>query len=172
MIERLLFGISVLFGFLAWGVVCRAYVWPQLRVRELHDAARPILFLHVFRFVGAAFLIPGVVGPDLPSAFAAPAAYGDLGAMGLAWLALALGRRAGSRVALWVFNLWGTMDLLFAFYQGIRLDIPPSQWGTGFLILTVYVPLLLCTHAMLYVLLLRRSQSHDTVGVPRREARP
>jgi hypothetical protein len=156
MTERLLFGSSVVLSFLAWGVVCLAYVWPHLRTLELHDAARPILFLHVFRFVGAGFLIPGVVGPELPSAFAAPAAYGDLGAMGLAWLALALGRRPGSRVALWVFNLWGAVDLLFAFYQGIRLDIEPSAWGAAFLILTVYVPLLLCTHAMLFVLLLRR----------------
>jgi hypothetical protein len=156
MTERLLFGISVVLGFLAWATVCRTYIWPHLRTRELHDAARPILFLHVFRFVGASFLIPGVVGPTLPQAYAVPATYGDLGAAGLAWLALALGHRPGSRAALWVFNVWGAADLLFAFYQGIRLDIDPSEWGAAFLIVTVYVPLLLCTHAILFVLLLRR----------------
>ena len=36
------------------------------------------MILHSFRFVGLSFLIPGVVSPDLPVAFAAPAAYGDL----------------------------------------------------------------------------------------------
>jgi hypothetical protein len=156
MTETQLFGISVLLSFLAWGVICRTYLWPRLRNRELHDAARPILFLHVFRFVGAAFLIPGVVGPSLPAALAAPAAYGDLASAGLAWIALALGRRPGSLAALWVFNVWGTVDLLHAFYEGIRLNVDPSDWGTAFLIITVLVPLLLCTHAVLFVLLVRR----------------
>jgi len=47
--------------------------------------------------------------------------------MSLAWLALALGRCPGSRAALWAFNLWGTADLLFAFYQGIRRDDTRNQ---------------------------------------------
>jgi hypothetical protein len=115
----LLFGISIALSFLAWSVLCVSYVWPRLRGLALQDAARPILFLHTFRFVGLAFLIPGVVNPALPFAFAAPAAYGDLVALALAWLALALRHRPGSVAALWVFNIWGTLDLLFAFYNGL-----------------------------------------------------
>lgn len=157
MTEFLLFGVSVALSFVAWATVCRGYLWPHIRALELPEASRPILFLHVFRFVGAAFLIPGIVGPALSSGFAAPAAYGDLVAVCLAWLALALGRRPGSRVALWVFNVWGTADLLFAFYQGlIGVRIQPSSLGATYFIVTVYVPLLLCTHAILFVLLLRR----------------
>lgn len=77
--------------------------------------------------------------------------------MGLAWLALALGRRPGSRAALWAFNLWGTADLLFAFYQGIiRLEIDAALFGAAVWIVMLFVPLLLCTHAVLFVLLLRR----------------
>jgi hypothetical protein len=45
--------------------------------------------LHSFRFVGLAFLVKGVVSPELPAAFAVPAAYGDLIAAVLALLALA-----------------------------------------------------------------------------------
>jgi len=55
-------------SFLAWAVICRIYLWPRIRTLPLPDAARPILFLHVFRFVGLTFLIPGIVGPALPSA--------------------------------------------------------------------------------------------------------
>jgi hypothetical protein len=33
---------------------------------------------HSFRFVGLAFLVPGVVSPDSPAAFAEGAAYGDI----------------------------------------------------------------------------------------------
>jgi hypothetical protein len=45
--------------------------------------------LHGFRFVGLAFLVKGVVAPELPAAFAMPAAYGDLIAAVLALFALA-----------------------------------------------------------------------------------
>jgi hypothetical protein len=155
----LLFGVSVALSFLAWGTVCRGFIWPRIRSLPLSEAARPILFLHLFRFVGAAFLIPGVVGSELPVAFAAPAAYGDLVTVALAWFALTLGSRPDSHVALWVFNVWGTLDLLFGFYQGlVGVGIQPSSLGAAYFIPTVLVPLLLCTHAMLFILLLRARQ--------------
>jgi hypothetical protein len=155
----LLFGVSVTLSFLAWGAVCRCFIWPRIRSLPLHEAVRPILLLHLFRFVGAAFLIPGVVRPDLPLDFAAPAAYGDLAAVGLAWLALALGRYHGLRLPLWVFNVWGTLDLLFAFYQGLfGVGIQPASLGAAYFIPTVLVPLLLCTHAMVFVLLLKSAK--------------
>src|SRR5215468_6183959 len=76
-------------GFLAWGIVAARYLWPYLRSQPRIDALRPLLILHSFRFVGLAFLVPGVVAPDLSAAFARPAAYGDLIAAILALLALA-----------------------------------------------------------------------------------
>src|SRR5262249_11788306 len=84
-----LFGISVAFGFIAWGLVAAQYFWPLLRAHARVDALRPILVLHSFRFVRLAFLVKGVVAPELPAAFAVPAAYGDLIAAVLASLALA-----------------------------------------------------------------------------------
>ncbi len=84
-----LFGISVALGFLAWGIVAAQYLWPYLRSQPRVEALRPLLVLHSFRFVGLAFLVPGVVAPDLSAAFARPAAYGDLIAAVLALLALA-----------------------------------------------------------------------------------
>jgi hypothetical protein len=39
---------------------------------------RPLLALYSFRFVGLAFLVPGVVSLDAPSAFSHEAAYGDI----------------------------------------------------------------------------------------------
>ena len=60
-------------------------------------------------------MVPGVVSPDLPSAFANPAAYGDIVAATLALLSLAtLESKAGIAIA-WIFNLWGSFDLLSAF---------------------------------------------------------
>jgi hypothetical protein len=120
---QVVFGISVLLGFVVWGMIGARYIWPALRGRPRTDALRPALFLHAFRFVGLAFLVPGVVSPDLPDAFAHPAAYGDLATSMLALLALAtLGSRLGT-IIVWVFNIIGTVDLLNAFYQADRLGV-------------------------------------------------
>src|SRR6516162_9485869 len=107
MTTQLLFGTSVAFGFIAWAVVANLYIWPQLHTRSRIDALRPLLALHAFRFIGLSFLVPGVVSPDLPIAFARDAAYGDIVAAILALAALAT-LRSGVGIALaWAFNLWG-----------------------------------------------------------------
>ncbi len=151
---QVLFGISVLLGFVAWGMIGARYIWPALRGRPRTEALRPVLTLHAFRFVGLAFVVPGVVSPDLPDAFAQPAAYGDLATSLLALLAIAtLGSRLGTMIV-WVFNIVGTVDLLNAFYQGDRLGITPGLYGAAYFIPTVLVPLLLVTHALVFRILL------------------
>jgi hypothetical protein len=150
-----LFGTSIALSFIAWGLVAASSFWPELRRRPRATALRSLLLLHAFRFVGLAFVVPGVVSPELPAAWARPAAYGDLIAALLALLALA-GLRSRLGLALvWVFNLWGTTDLLYAFYRGNAVGLNPGHLGAGFFILTVLVPLLLITHALVFWLLLR-----------------
>jgi hypothetical protein len=123
---QLLFGISVAFGFVAWAVVTALYIWPRLQARSRVEALRPLLVLHGFRFIGLSFLVPGVVSPDLPIVFARDAAYGDIVAAILALLALtALRSRLGITLA-WVFNIWGSLDLLNAFYQARRRTVARS----------------------------------------------
>src|SRR5262249_33753367 len=107
-----LFGLSIVFAFVAWSVVATRYVWPHLRGQPRPEALRPLLMLHSFRFVGLSFLVPGVVSPDLPAAFANPAAYGDLIAAALALVALALLHTRAGIGLVWAFNLWGSADLL------------------------------------------------------------
>jgi hypothetical protein len=58
----------------AWAIVAARYIWPALRLRQRSEALRPLLILHSFRFLGLGFLVPGVVSPDLPRAFATAAA--------------------------------------------------------------------------------------------------
>ncbi|HEU4487474.1 MAG TPA: hypothetical protein VFR96_18460, partial [Povalibacter sp.] len=83
------------------------YLWPRLRHLSREAALRPLLVLHSFRFIGLAFLVPGVVSPDLPPAFAYPAASGDMMAATLALLALATLRSRAGILLVWIFNLWG-----------------------------------------------------------------
>jgi hypothetical protein len=150
-----IFGVSIALGFLAWGIFAARYLWPALRKRPRADALRPLLLLHSFRFIGLAFLVPGVVSADLPDAFARPAAYGDLIAACLALLALAgLRSRLGIGMV-WVFSSWGSADLLYAYYQGrIGVGVEPGQLGAAYFIPTVVVPLLLITHGLVFRLLL------------------
>jgi hypothetical protein len=55
---KVVFGISVLLGFVVWGMIGARYIWPALRGRPRSEALRPVLLLHAFRFVGLAFLVP------------------------------------------------------------------------------------------------------------------
>ena len=161
MLPQLYFFLSIAFSFIAWGMVNARYIWPQLRLRQRNEALRPLLILHSFRFVGLAFLVPGVVSPDLPAAFAHPAAYGDIIAAMLALLALILLPRAAGVVIAWIFNLWGFTDLLNAFYQANHAGLLAGQLGATYFIPTVIVPLLLITHGLAFRILLQRE--HEAV---------
>src|SRR5262245_14367621 len=160
MVPQLLFAISIVFSFVAWSIVAVEFIWPRLRAQPRIQALRPLLILHSFRFVSLAFLVPGVVSPDLPAAFAQSAAYGDMVAAVLALIALAaLNSRAGLPLV-WVFNIWGTADLLFAFYQGNQSGFLPGQLGATFFIPTFVVPLLLVTHGLVFRILLQRDTTN------------
>jgi hypothetical protein len=152
-----LFGISIVLGFVAWGLFAARYLWPALQARSRLEALQPILLLHSFRFIGLAFLVPGVVSADLPGGFAVPAGYGDLGAALLALLAIAALRSPIGIALVWAWNLWGSADLLHAYYQGrIGVGVEPGDLGAAYFIPTVVVPLLLVTHFLAFRLLLRR----------------
>jgi hypothetical protein len=103
------------------------------------------------------FLVPGVVSPDLPAAFARPAAYGDLATTVLALLSLATLTNPLGTMLVWTFNVVGTVDLLYAFYQGNTVDLVPGLQGAAYYIPTVLVPLLLVTHALVFRILLMTS---------------
>jgi len=152
---QLAFFVSIAFSLIAWGIVAARYIWPELRLRPRAEALRPLLIFHSFRFIGLAFLVPGVVSPDLPSAFARSAAYGDLAAAILALLALISLPSASGVVIAWIFNLWGTADLFNAFYQANHAGLMAGQLGATYFIPTFVVPLLVITHGLGFRVLLQ-----------------
>jgi hypothetical protein len=168
MMPQLYFFVSIAFAFVAWGMVAKQYVWPKLRLLSRDEALRPLLILHSFRFEGLAFLVPGVVSPDLPPAFAHSAATGDIIAATLALVSLALlSRRVGVVVA-WIFNLWGSADLLNAFYQANAAGLVPGQLGVTYFIPTLVVPLLLITHGLAFRILLQGEATKTRTWHPAR----
>ena len=155
MVPQLYFFVSIAFSFIAWSIVTGRYIWPELRSRQRAEALRPLLILHSFRFIGLAFLVPGVVSPDLPSSFAHSAAYGDIIAATLALLSLLSLPRGIGIVMAWIFNLWGSADLLNAFYQANHAGLSAGQLGATYFIPTFVVPLLLITHGIAFRILLQ-----------------
>src|SRR5580700_8919940 len=162
--QMIWFFLSIAFSLIAWGIVAARYIWPELRHRERAEALRPLLILHSFRFIGLAFLVPGVVSADLPPAFAHSAAYGDLVAATLALLSLATLPRGSGVVAAWIFNLWGSADLLNAFYQANDAGLVPGQLGVMYFIPTLVVPLLLITHGLAFRILLQHQAESALQG--------
>ncbi len=153
--QMIWFFTSIAFSLTAWGIVTSRYLWPALRSQPRAQALQPLLLLHAFRFIGLAFLIPGVVSPDLPPAFAHPAAYGDTIAAILALLSLLLLPSTTGVAVTWIFNLWGAADLLNAFYQANHAGLLAGQLGAAYFLPTLIVPLLLITHALAFRILLQ-----------------
>lgn len=152
-----IFGLQFLLSLIVYGLLARWHVSPRLRTLPPTAALSPLLFLHAFRHLGLVFLVPTVVGPALQPEFAQPAAYGDLVAALLALLALVALRRRwpGALGLVWVFNVVGMFDLLYALSQGVRLGV---LVGAAYYIPTFVVPALLVTHAMIFAVLLRTAR--------------
>lgn len=153
-----LFRIHLVFGYIAWLLCFGAYIWPWLKGMDRVEAQRVIATLHSFRFFGLAFILPGVVGPNLPTSFAPFAAYADFATGVLAILALLTVR---IRPLFWsfvtAFNLVGAADILLDYYHATAANLPAiaGELGAMYVIPVIYVPLLMITHITAFYLLLR-----------------
>src|SRR5580704_5084581 len=159
MSPQIIFNLHLVLGYVAWLLCFRTYLLPRLKAMDLVAAQRAIATLHSFRFFGLVFILPGVVGPNLPAAgFATFAAYWDLATGVLAILALLTVR---IRPLFWLFvvafNLVGTIDLILDYYHATQIGLPAlaGQLGATYAIPIIYVPVLMITHVVAFYLLLR-----------------
>ena len=159
MSPEIIFNLQLILGYVARLLCFGVYVMPRLKSMDLVAAQRAIATLHSFRFFGLVFILPGVVGPNLPAAgFAAFAAYWDLATGVLAILALLTVR---IRPLFWLFvasfNLVGVVDLILDYYHAIKVGLPAmaGQLGATYAIPIIYVPVLMITHFVAFYLLVR-----------------
>ena len=154
--------LNVAMSLITFTLIARWYVVPYLRKLPRREALQPLLLLHTFRHIGMMFLAPGALTQSLPEAFSIPAAYGDLIAAVLAFAALAA-LRVGWVAAIplvWIFNIEGTVDLIYALTQG-ALNKAAAGMGATFWIPAIVVPALLVTHYLIFVELLS-TKNHDS----------
>jgi len=153
-----IFQVHLVLGYVAWLLCFGAYIWPRLKSMDRVEAQRAIATLHSFRFFGLVFILPGVVGPNLPASFATFAAYGDFATGVLAMLALLTVK---IRPLFWpfvvAFNLVGAGDIILDYYHATQVDLPAlaGQLGATYAIPIIYVPLLMITHFVAFYLLVR-----------------
>ena len=151
------FQIQLVLGYVPWLLLLGAYVLPKLKSIDQVEAHRAIATLHSFRFFGLVFIVPGVVGANLPAGFATFAAYGDFATGVLAMLALLTIR---IRPLFWLFvvafNVVGAVDIIVDYYHGNQFGLPAlaGELGATYAIPMIYVPILMITHAVAFYLLL------------------
>src|SRR5258708_35611438 len=158
MSRQIIFSLDVVLGYIAWLLCFSTYVWPRLKAMDSVNAQRSIATFHSFRFIGLVFLVPGVLGPNLPANFAEFAAYWDLATELLAILALLTVRvRALFWVLVATFNIVGIIDLLLDYHHATNggLSAMPGQLGAAYVIPVIIVPALMITHVAAFYLLIR-----------------
>jgi len=147
------FLIQISMSLLIYSLIYRWYVSPWLAGKTKTETLQILLLPHAFRYVGLFFLMPSFVASELPRGFADATAYGDLITAILAIITL-LVLRAKSAFAVplvWLTNLVGTIDLLKALSSADNI----SNLGVVVFIPAFIVPLLLVSHVMIFVQLLR-----------------
>ena len=153
-----IFQIHLVLGYVAWLLCFGVYVLPRLKSMDRAEAQRAIATLHSFRFFGLVFIVPGVVGANLPAGFATFAAYGDFVTGVVAMLALLTFR---IRPLFWLFvvafNLVGAVDIIVDYYHGNQFGLAAlaGELGATYAIPIIYVPLLMITHFVASYLLVR-----------------
>jgi hypothetical protein len=170
MSPEILFLLQLVLGYAVWLLCFGAYIMPRLKAMDRIAAQRAIATLNSFRFFGLVFILPGFVGPHLPATFATFAAYGDFATGVLAMLALLTVR---VRPLFWLFviafNIVGIVDILIDYYHAIHFDLPAlaGQFGAGYVIPIIYVPLLMITNVVaLYLLLRPQPRSKVSASLP------
>ena len=159
--DLIYFAGSAAAGIIGWATIFATLIWPKMKQQPMVQQLKILTATSFFRYFATTTLIIGLVSRKLPSGFADPAAFGDLISLVLAYVAfIGLQRSRAEKPLLfpvWVFNIVGAADLLLAMVLGPALVHDPGDMGLGYIIPTVYVPLLLVAHFYALKVLSRRT---------------
>ena len=159
-----LFSIEFSLSLVAYALIAAWYVIPRLSGKARETALQPLVWVHAFRMIGGTVLAPGAVGAGVPILFQKMIGYGDLVTAALALLALiALRTRLTGAIALvWAVVVVGGADTINAIIQSMRYNVFVHPLGVNWVIVTIYVPALLVSSALIIWQLVR---SPDTATI-------
>jgi hypothetical protein len=164
--------LSIFTSIASWALILRL-AWPWLAEGGFRRIFSALAAVHLFRFIGLVAMSPTHVDPalGLPFGYLAQVGFGDWAANMLAIVAIIAVRNdwRGAMLWAWAFILVGTADTLNAgpnFALAIRDQDQVS--ALGWLILTVYVPVIALTEGLILWQLVRRLRGARAVASPLR----
>ncbi|NRA22694.1 MAG: hypothetical protein HRU05_19645 [Oceanospirillaceae bacterium] len=144
---------QLIMSIVVFSLLAKWVVYPWLVNRAAKISMMILIAPHSLRHIGLTFMVPSVTDPEIPQSFAFTTAWGDFSAAILALIAL-LALKNNWKLAIplvWIFNLEGFIDLIFALSQA---EAVPTLAGTWY-IPTFIVPLLLISHIMIFIWLIK-----------------
>jgi hypothetical protein len=148
----------VAMSLVAWGTIARVHLVPWLDRRTKREALLVAVLPHMFRHVGTMALFPGIA-PDLPAEWTVPLAWGDGITATLAMISMiALHKSwAHANKVVWVFNVFGVLDLLHNGVNAAALQVAPHLGFVAYVV-AFGVPGMLMFHVLVFRTLLRKEQ--------------
>lgn len=152
--------VGYLFGLAAFATMYLAARPPlEARGRDVH--LQVLLSVHLFRYFGLTALLPGVfdLAPaGFDEAYLAQIMWGDVAAAALALVAFSAvsARAAWATTAVWIFNVFGTLDYLNAGARVTPAIHDANLLGPfGWIVMTVCLPAWLVSHIAIFFVLVR-----------------
>ena len=145
------FSIQFTLSLAAYVLIALCYVVPRLIAKAREVALQPLLWVHAFRMIGGTVLAPGAVGLGVPLVFQRMVGIGDLVTAFLALVALAAlrARNPAATALVWLVVTVGMADTINAIIQSMRYGVFAHALGVNWVIVTIYVPALLVSSALI-----------------------
>jgi hypothetical protein len=158
--------LSINTALVAWATVYFLFIRAQL-ASDRNGLLKVLIAPHLFRYLGLVALLPSLFPVrtlgGFSESFMAVVAWGDYvtGLLALVALIAIACNSATATTWVWVFNVVGVLDFANAAGQmTLPLIKDPTAVGPlGWLILTIYLPMLVVSHTVVFAVLLRRQAS-------------
>lgn len=150
------FAFQLIWFLICWSVITALFIEPRLKGKDIYSRLSFWVTPHLFRVLGVGLLVQNL-SPNMPKDFALSTAVGDSITAFLALISLiALHKKwQFSLVLVWIFNLVGSLDGIYAIVSAFRVNAHiylQTQWYVP-----VFVgPIMIVSHIMVFKNLLRR----------------
>ena len=144
------FAFQFVWFLVAWSAIAILLIEPKLKEKNLYKQLSFWVSLHLFRVLGVGLLVQNL-SSGMPKAFALSTAIGDTitALLALCTLISLQKRHKYSLLIVWVFNLFGSLDLIYAMISAARVNAAQylqSQWYVP----ALFVPLMLVSHVAVF----------------------
>ena len=143
----------------AWVLIAWNWVFPWLKNKTKTEAVMILLIPQMMRFVGINFVVPGVVGTDMPKDLASQIALWDATTSFLAIIGILLLKSGwkGAITIVWLINIFGFIDLLNSIIQSSIADVS-AKLHAAWYVPTIAVPITLTSHILSFIILTQKNK--------------